>query len=221
MGERIVILTGAREQQPLADFVARLPDIQGTVVTTQAALAHALAEDPAHTRLVAFLTSVIVPAALLTGLGRTPYNVHPGPPTLPGLYPECWAAYFGLTETAVTVHELAARVDSGRIVAVHPVLLPPAPAIATVAERTYAAAVEVVAALLRWCATSAESLPPTGHVWSGVQRTKSMYEEMIQPTPALSAHEAARRARAFILPSDDGSLKPPSAPRGSLPARAC
>ncbi|QCI80270.1 hypothetical protein E6W36_14430 [Hankyongella ginsenosidimutans] len=72
MGERIVILTGAREQQPLADFVARLPDIQGTVVTTQAALAHALAEDPAHTRLVAFLTSVIVPAALLTGLGRTP-----------------------------------------------------------------------------------------------------------------------------------------------------
>ena len=69
-------------------------------------------------RLIAFCTSVIVPAEVLDAVMAPAYNFHPGPPTYPGSHVASFAIYDGADMFGATAHEMAAKVDSGPIVGV-------------------------------------------------------------------------------------------------------
>ena len=68
-------------------------------------------------RLTAFLTSVIVPKAILDGLEIPAYNFHPGPSTYPGSHAASFALYDGVEHFGATAHVMEEKVDCGPIVA--------------------------------------------------------------------------------------------------------
>src|SRR5207245_6682120 len=72
----------------------------------------------AHTSLISFGTSVIVPATLLARLIKPAYNLHAASPEFPGRDPHHFAAYLGAKTYGATLHLMTERVDDGPIVAV-------------------------------------------------------------------------------------------------------
>ena len=66
-------------------------------------------------RILSVGSSVIVPRRILAKLPLPAYNLHPGPPNYPGIFPSAFALYEGAREFGVTLHEMAAIVDSGAI----------------------------------------------------------------------------------------------------------
>ena len=111
---RLILLT----QRAFAPAIAPTLQAAGadvTVAVTLAELETALAQ-PA--RVISFGSGVIVPPPLLARLKGPAYNFHPGPPEYPGIFPSVFALYAGEKEFGVTLHEMAAAVDSGPIVSV-------------------------------------------------------------------------------------------------------
>ena len=115
---RILLLTGRDEVETLSQPLhAHNPSAEIVPMHDVAAVAAACTAAGAGTRLIAFCTSIIVPAAALAALPGPGYNFHPGPPSRPGRYPSVFALYDGDRRFGITVHEMHARVDSGPIVA--------------------------------------------------------------------------------------------------------
>ena len=83
------------------------------------------ADDLAGTRLISMLTDVIVPENILSGLDGPAYNFHPGPPEYPGSHAASFAVYYDADGFGVTLHEMAAQVDSGPIIEVRRYDMPP------------------------------------------------------------------------------------------------
>jgi methionyl-tRNA formyltransferase len=146
---------------------------------------------------------VIVPAALLERAGRGAYNIHPGPPAYPGTHPCAFAAYDGTTRFGATLHEMAARVDSGAIVDVERIDVPPEAGVGTYG----AAARAAVAGLLdRWLvrlAADPAPLPPAGLGWGPRKSTHRQLLAMRRVEPGIAAEEFARRRRAFADSAGD------------------
>src|SRR6185437_8260142 len=107
------------------------------VAQTRAELDAALAQGTADTRLVAFGAGVIVPQTILSALPGPAYNLHPGPPDYPGLFPSVYALYDGATSFGVTLHEMAAEVDAGPVVSVNRFVIGPQDDRAALDTRTF------------------------------------------------------------------------------------
>jgi methionyl-tRNA formyltransferase len=71
-----------------------------------------------RSRLISFLSDIIVPKFVLEKLQFGAINFHPGPPSYPGHAPFSFALYDGAHEHAITIHEMLEKVDSGGILAV-------------------------------------------------------------------------------------------------------
>jgi methionyl-tRNA formyltransferase len=87
-------------------------------------LAHDLAEIDAlvrqfpDLRVLGFVTGTIIPSRLLSPRAFPWYNIHPGPPDFPGIFPEIRATLDRPARFGATLHEMAEKVDSGAIIAV-------------------------------------------------------------------------------------------------------
>ena len=94
MVDTIILLTGAAEQEALTTLLKR-HNARLTVhlVDTLEALDAIEPRLLRRARLLAFLTSVIVPQRILERLGYGAYNFHPGPPNYPGWVPSHFAVY--------------------------------------------------------------------------------------------------------------------------------
>jgi methionyl-tRNA formyltransferase len=68
-----------------------------------------------RSRLIAFVTTVIVSADILRAVGHGAFNFHPGPPDYPGWAPAHFALYDQAQVFGVTFHAMQALVDSGPI----------------------------------------------------------------------------------------------------------
>lgn len=198
MPQRLLLLTGSFEAGILVPHLARLtPDCLIQPVDSRMALEAALEVSAGRTRLLAFCTSVIVPRRLLDALPGPAYNIHPGPPTYPGRHPECWGAYDRLPRFGATLHEMAPRVDEGRIIDVHWFDLPPG---AGQIEFGFGAFRGALQLLLRWASALTGDdgdLPISAYRWSGRKTTHDDLEAMCRIGPDIDAEEFERRRHAF------------------------
>ena len=89
---RLILLTEPEFRDPLA---ARLgaPGIILDMAPTLAELDRLLAAGTAGTRLFSVGAGFIVPSRILQAIGGPAYNLHPGPPEYPGLFPSVFALY--------------------------------------------------------------------------------------------------------------------------------
>ena len=194
-----ILLVCKREFGPaLCDFIAQLdPKARANFASSRAAVETALDEaGGAPVRLITFLTDIIIPEALLIRAGLTGYNIHPGPPTYPGVAPTTFAIWDEATTFGVTAHELAPRVDEGAIVAVNTFPMPLGVSEYDLGDHAFAAALTLFRDIARHCASSASPLPRSGERWSGIKRTYRDLDRLKARFSSLSAGDRDRLLRA-------------------------
>lgn len=199
MPDEIVLLTEDAEAPHLGGILTRRnPDLVVTHARGRKELEEAcLAADGRRRRLIAFCASVIVPPEILDAVMQPAYNFHPGPPTYPGSYVANFAIYDEAEMFGATVHEMAARVDSGPIVAVEWFRVPDGLRFTELEVKAYQALARLFTDLAGRLANDETALPRMDVNWSGKATTKKDYERLRAIDATVNEAEARRRSRAF------------------------
>jgi len=198
MPRRIILLTGKREVPFFSDYLLkRNPSLDIAAVFNAADLRRAIKGREAESRIIAFLTDVIVPGDVIEALTPVPYNIHPGPPAYPGSHPESFALWEDAKTYGVTAHEMTARVDEGAIIATSDFAIPEGCSRIELADLAYARAVDLFAFVGAHCAMSDDPLPPNGEVWSGKKRTKKEFADLIGEIPLAEPGRLSKLKRVL------------------------
>lgn len=205
--KRILLVTDMAEVPTLTAILkGARAGVAVDYVSTLDGLDAATAEPRADVRVLTFATDVIVPEAILTRLPGPAYNIHPGPPDLPGLYPAVYALYEGDKTFGVTAHEIAPAIDTGAIVAVSRIVIP------TGCDRVALEAIarslmhDMVTDLAPHLIDENGPLPRTGEIWSGPRRTRADFEALCRVPYDVDDAEFHRRYRA-VGEGPDHALK--------------
>ena len=197
-GRTIILLASKALTPALKDFLQgfreRGPSLRVETPETLDALRAVVAQTRGRARVLSFLNGLIIPADILGALTLAPYNIHPGPPEYPGAHPESFAIWEGAGRYGVTAHEMAARVDEGRIVALSRFDAPPMADRKSLSELTMREAIKVFAVLAAHCAETDAPMPPMPERWSGVKRTRKDFRALC-------------RSFAETLPADRDRLR--------------
>ena len=202
----ILLLTGEREAPHFTQFLMdRNPSLTVSHALTLEVAEQALEGRAAETRVIAFLTNIIVPRRMLDQLGPKPYNIHPGPPEYPGSYPESFAIWDEATDYGITAHEMAPKVDTGAIVGVSRFPFPPEPDLTNIGDLIFAKAVELFAQVASHCAISNAPMPPIDETWGARRYTRADFRALCRSGSDLGASDLARLRRAcgkdFVEPT--------------------
>lgn len=198
MFDTIILLTGLAEQAAFASLLTELnPALRIVAVLTAAELIDLDPEVLERARLIAFITSVIVPGAILHRLGFGAYNFHPGPPEYPGWAPAHFALYERAASFGVTAHQMAERVDEGPIVAVERFAIERGSTVATLEAEAYVRLARLFWTLARPLATSAAALPVQPIGWSSRKNTRRRYAAICDIPLDISKEDLDRRLAVF------------------------
>jgi len=147
--------------------------------------------------IISYLSRWIVPADLLERAAFA-INFHPGPPEYPGYGCNNFAIYDDAREYGVTCHHMAARVDTGPIIAVRRFPVFASDNAGTLLARAYdyqlALFYDIVGRIIR-----GEPLPVSAERWARKPFTRRQFEELGRVTPDMSEQEIARRKRATAV----------------------
>jgi len=194
-----VILLSSAVERPI--FMAVLsehnPCLTIVPVETLADLNQLDSDTLSRARLIAFVTSVVVPANVLDQIGFGAYNFHPGPPTFPGWAPAHFALYERATEFGATVHAMVARVDEGPIVGVEMFPIPRGASVATLEGMAYARLSYLFWTLAKSLATRSEPLAQLRVQWSGKKGTRRSYAKICNIPLDIPSDELDRRVKIF------------------------
>lgn len=197
MPKRIILLCGDVEAPHLSGLLKRhRSDLDMTWVNSFGSLILA-ADDLADTRLIAMLTDVIVPESILSRLDGPAYNFHPGPPEYPGSHAASFAVYDDAVTFGVTLHEMAAQVDSGPIIEVRRYDMPPSKKFINVEMIAFEKLMEMFRDHAQHLACDNAPLPHSGEQWTGPPRTKAEAKRLSAIESDLTEEEINRRYRAF------------------------
>ncbi|MEA4855226.1 formyltransferase family protein [Solidesulfovibrio sp.] len=151
-------------------------------------------------RLISYLSPVIVPADCLAAFSLGAYNFHPGSPDYPGTAPEAWACFERAKTFGATLHVMAPQVDAGEIIDCE--LLPVTsakdrPGYGNVARQALALLFSRTApALTREAPLSATSR----RAWGGQRRTADDFTKMCQLSADMSREDLEHRLNSFGPP---------------------
>ena len=194
---RLILMTQPEFERPLSGtFEKAAPGTEIVAARTLADLESALASAPAAVRILSVGSSVIVPRRVLQTLASPAYNVHPGPPHYPGLFPSVFALYEGARAFGVTLHEMAPAVDSGAICTVERFTIDPTWDRLALDTHTFTVLMAVLARLAPHIADVHTPLRYAGDVWSGRRRTRKDFEQLCHLPEGYTPEELARRLRA-------------------------
>jgi methionyl-tRNA formyltransferase len=147
-------------------------------------------------RLLCFSSKIIVPELILENLGFGAFNIHPGPPHLPGWAPFCFAIYNSEKNFGVTFHKMTVQVDSGPIIAVNSF---------PIGENIVQSDLENTALLFalslieEWADKITKS-PPLDILlisWGSIRATQKDFKKMCLIDERINKQEFHRRLRAF------------------------
>ncbi len=198
MFDTIILLTSRSERSIFASVLsAHNPCLTIIPVETLTDL-NALAPDIlARARLIAYATSVIVPARVLDRLGYGAYNFHPGPPSYPGWAPAHFALYARATQFGATAHVMADRVDEGPIVGVEMFSIPSGASAASLEGMAYARISYLFWTLAQSLATQSKGLPHLPLRWSGTKSTRRDYAALCDVPLDIHPDELDHRIEVF------------------------
>lgn len=195
--DSIVLLTGPIEAAALAGVLGvRNSHIDIRHVATLNELEALSPADLARARLIAFSTTVIVPAPILDRLGFGAYNFHPGPPDYPGWCPAHIAVYDRASTFGVTAHVMLEQVDAGPIVGVELFCVPPGTTVARLEQMAFVALARLFSNLAQ-SLTAREPLAIQPIVWSGLKSTRRLYQDLREATASISKDDLDRRVAVF------------------------
>ncbi|GGY50897.1 formyltransferase family protein [Parvularcula lutaonensis] len=195
---RIIFLCGKAEGEAFRAHVASVkPDLETVWVSSVAGLDFATRSGGHRTRLISFLTGVIVPKTILDRLRPQPINVHPGPPEYPGAHGLTFAIFNGAHEFGVTAHEMAAKVDAGPILQVARFALPSDADLVGFGNEVYARAVSVVNDVINHCIETDGPMPHAPRErWSDNHCTNKRLNALLTASEYLLPEDRKRLVRA-------------------------
>ena len=198
MFDTVILLTGPAEQEPLASVLTNHnPQIAVHPARTLADLEAIEPQLFPRARLIAFLTSVVVPNRIVDRFGFGAYNFHPGPPNYPGWMPSHFATYDKATDFGVTAHIIAQKVDAGPIVGTDLFAIPPDTDVLELEKMAFVALARLFWRLAPVLATQSAPLPELPMRWRGRKTTRKMYAEMSEIPLDISKDELDRRVPVF------------------------
>jgi len=155
--------------------------------------------------LISYLSPFIIPQALLENTKMGAINFHPGPPNYPGIGCTNFALYNNETKYGVTCHHMAAKVDTGAIVAVRRFDILAEDTVKSLTERCYAHIhdlfKEVVDGIL-----SGGPLPMADETWTREPYKRHELDSLCRITLDMETEEIDRRIRAVTFPGAPGAF---------------
>ena len=193
---RLILLTEQAFFEPFGQPLRSVsPKLEIVLAKTLAELEAAATSLPL--RILSVGSNVIVPERILSRLATPAYNIHPGPPNYPGIFPSVFALYDRSQTFAVTLHEMAAAVDSGPIVAVDEFAIEPSWDRLALDTATFSILLKMIQGLAPQLADVSKPLPRLTQVWSGTKRTRKDFDALCQLPEDATVEEFARRYRAI------------------------
>jgi methionyl-tRNA formyltransferase len=154
--------------------------------------------------LLSFLGPWIIPDSVLSRASIAAVNFHPGPPAYPGIGCYNFALYDEVEEYGVVCHQMAPRVDTGRIVRSVRFAVFPTDTVASLRERSLAYLLtlfyDVASELLR-----GQPLTWSGESWERPPYTRRELNALCVLTRDMNQREIARRVRATTYPGAPGA----------------
>ncbi len=194
---RLILMTQREFEEPLSDVLRRAaPKTSFSFAWSLADLEGELANDPDASRILSIGSDVIVPHRVLRDLSSPAYNLHPGPPDYPGIFPSVFALYDGVGAFGVTLHEMAPAVDSGAICAVERFPIASHWDRLALDTHTFVVLVHVLERVAPHLADVHTPLPHNGDVWSGRRRTRKDFQTLCRLPEDFTQEELIRRLRA-------------------------
>ncbi len=145
--------------------------------------------------IVSYLSRWVIPEDLLRRARKAAINFHPASPEYPGIGCNNFALYENAREYGVTCHHMAAKVDSGKIIAVKRFPIYPDDDVAALLKRTYENQIALFFEIAQLMADGKE-LPVSHETWTRPPFTRKQFNELFKITPDMSREEIARRIRA-------------------------
>lgn len=198
MFDTIILLSEQIEQSALATLLAAFNPMLQIIAAASAGELCDIDIDVLHrARLIAFTTTVIVPAAVLDRLGYGAYNFHPGPPEYPGWAPAHFALFDRAPRFGVTVHRMVEKVDAGDIVRVDRFDVPPRSTVEELEATAYVHLARLFWEVAGELATGADPLPALPERWSSRKNSRRHYAALCDIPVDISKEELARRLAVF------------------------
>ncbi|MED5395542.1 MAG: formyltransferase family protein [Pseudomonadota bacterium] len=201
MPEEIILLTGEAEAPHLASVLQNYRPGLSVFISQSLDQVEATcrAPEPAggSRRLIAYCTSVIVPAAVIDAMSGPAYNFHPGPPTYPGARAASFAIYESVGRFGATAHVMLEKVDAGPIVGVDWFDVPEGIKFMDLEIMAYKALFTLFKRLARHLATNDAPLPEISAQWTGRKTTEQDFKTMQILVADMSEDEIRLRYRAF------------------------
>lgn len=145
--------------------------------------------------IISYLSRWVVPVWLLGRAKVAAINFHPASPEFPGIGCCNFALYSGATDYGVTCHHMAAKVDTGAIIATRRFSIESADTVETLLERTYKAQYELFEEI-GWLLMAGHELPASSERWTREPYTRKEFNELNRILPGMTKAEEARVIRA-------------------------
>lgn len=145
--------------------------------------------------IVSYLSRWVVPEELLKRARKAAINFHPASPEYPGIGCNNFALYEDASSYGVTCHHMAAKVDTGGIIAVRRFPVHPDDNVASLLKRTYENQIALFFEIAGLMADGKE-LPASTEKWARPPFTRAQFNELFRITPGMPRAEIARRVRA-------------------------
>jgi len=145
--------------------------------------------------IISYLSRWVVPEHLIHEAKHAAINFHPASPDYPGIGCNNFALYEQAQEYGVTCHHMAAKVDTGAIIAVRRFPVFASDDVASLLQRTYEFQLvlfyDVLGGLIR-----NEPLPHSNEMWTRPPFTRKQFDALGLITADMSEDEVQRRVRA-------------------------
>lgn len=145
--------------------------------------------------IISYLSRWVVPPFLLQRARKAAFNFHPASPEYPGIGCNNFALYEDAQEYGVTCHHMAAKVDTGPIIAVRRFPVYPKDGVAELLERTYQHQIALFFEIVGLLAEG-KDLPVSDETWKRPPFSREQFNALFIITPEMSRQEIARRIRA-------------------------
>ena len=150
----------------------------------------------AESRLISFISTVIVPKKILDALGYDGINFHPGPPTHPGWAPFNFAIYDEDESYGITAHYMIEKVDAGKIIGIDFFEINKNIKVSELVNKS----LEGLTRLLKKLAlqlTNDKKIIALPISWGQNKTSKRMFEHYCEIGKEITRKELAKRIRAF------------------------
>ena len=145
--------------------------------------------------ILSYLCRWVIPLTVIRSAQKGAINFHPASPDYPGIGCNNYALYENASTYGATCHHMAAKVDTGKIIAVKRFPVFSTDDVSSLLLRTYEFQLvlfyEIVGKIL-----NREPLPETDEHWTRHPRSRREFNELGVITPEMTDDEVARRVRA-------------------------